>query len=104
MMCACTSNPCSCGERTYIITKARLEELRRYHTGWTQAKNVSGGQYAASCTILELLDEIDRHAERIENLEWVLKSIERRAGSASMQSGYTDAIEVAEWAREALKP
>jgi AraC-like DNA-binding protein len=43
-------------------------------------------------TVLELLARL----ERAENL---LASIERRAGSASHASGYTDATECAEWVR-----
>lgn len=37
-----------------------------------------------------------------EKLVERMESIERRSGSASRQSGYTDALEVSEWARTTL--
>jgi hypothetical protein len=44
-------------------------------------------------------------AERKKNnrLMRILEAVERRCGSASRASAYTDATECAEWIREALK-
>lgn len=41
------------------------------------------------------------HAKLIKCVE-MLQAIDRRAGSTSVQSGFEDAVEVAEWSRQAL--
>lgn len=53
------------------------------------------GQYLENARLAPL------HAKLIKCVE-MLQAIDRRAGSASVQSGFEDALEVAEWSRQAL--
>lgn len=47
-------------------------------------------------------EDLRRLIEVVELMMQRLEAIDRRAGSASAQSGFTDALEVAEWARDTL--
>lgn len=57
----------------------------------------------ADCTLAaHAPTDLDKAIRIIECYENMLSAIDRRAGSTSTQSGFTDAVEVAQWARQAL--
>lgn len=46
-----------------------LDQLKQQHLGWLHNPNTSNGQLADSKTILNLIEELERSAERVSLLE-----------------------------------
>ena len=89
---------CACHE------KRRDEELASLKTELASVKGESADRLAnwqdAGNRMSDQIDELRAHlAEAVD----LLALIERRAGSVSRQSAWTDALEVAEWARAYLE-